>query len=145
MSRIIYNIRDMKGGGIVDNGYTKRIRERVLSLEDGTVFVMSDFADIADTSTIRQSLSRLVQSGTLRRILKGVFIMARVKNTMNVIQNTEINTYYDASVLNLQEIKRNSKGIFDLIYNSFIFGYAQGMKAAKAEIQRGGYNTWEKQ
>ena len=49
MSRIIYNIRDMKGGGIVDNGYTKRIRERVLSLEDGTVFVMSDFADIADT------------------------------------------------------------------------------------------------
>ena len=38
MSRIIYNIRDMKGGGIVDNGYTKRIRERVLSLEDGTVF-----------------------------------------------------------------------------------------------------------
>ena len=73
MSRIIYNIRDMKGGGIVDNGYTKRIRERVLSLEDGTVFVMSDFADIADTSTIRQSLSRLVQSGTLRRILKGVY------------------------------------------------------------------------
>ncbi len=34
---------------------------------------MSDFADIADTSTIRQSLSRLVQSGTLRRILKGVY------------------------------------------------------------------------
>ena len=33
----------------------------------------SDFADIADTSTIRQSLSRLVQSGTLRRILKGVY------------------------------------------------------------------------
>ena len=27
----------------MDNGYTKRIRERVLSLEDGTVFVMSDF------------------------------------------------------------------------------------------------------
>ena len=43
MSRIIYNIRDMKGGGIVDNGYTKRIRERDLSLEDGTVFVTSDY------------------------------------------------------------------------------------------------------
>lgn len=49
MSRIIYNIRDMKEDGIVDNGYTKRIRERVLSLEDGTVFVIG-FADIADTS-----------------------------------------------------------------------------------------------
>ena len=56
MSRIIYNIRDMKGGGIVDNGYTKRIRERVLSLEDGTVFVTSDFADIADTCLLYTSM-----------------------------------------------------------------------------------------
>ena len=55
MSPIIYNIRASKVVVIVDNGYTKRIRERVLSLEDGTVFVMSDFADIADTSTIRRS------------------------------------------------------------------------------------------
>lgn len=89
MSRIIYNIRDMKGGGIVDNGYTKRIRERVLSLEDGTVFVMSDFADIADTSTIRQSLSRLVQSGTLRRILKGVYENQNIANFwMNMWRQT---------------------------------------------------------
>ena len=58
MSRIIYNIRDMKGGGIVDNGYTKRIRERVLSLEDGTVFVMSDFADIADPEAVANALAR---------------------------------------------------------------------------------------
>ena len=69
----------------MDNGYTKRIRERVLSLEDGTVFVTSDFADIADTSTIRQSLSRLVQSGTLRRILKGVY--EKAKNTVNFWMN----------------------------------------------------------
>ena len=51
----------------MDNGYTKRIRERVLSLEDGTVFVTSDFADIADTSTIRQSLSRLVRKRLIFR------------------------------------------------------------------------------
>ena len=63
----------MEGGGIVDNGYTKQIRERVCSYEAGTIFVTSDFGDIADTSTIRQSLSRLVQTGTLRRILKGVY------------------------------------------------------------------------
>lgn len=41
-------------------------------------FVMSDFADIADTSTIRQSLSRLVQSGILRRILKGVYEKTKI-------------------------------------------------------------------
>lgn len=55
------------------NGYMSGIRERVLSAEDGTVFVTSDFADIADTNTIRQSIYRLVNDGTLRRILKGVY------------------------------------------------------------------------
>ena len=55
------------------NGYMSGIRERVLSAEDGTVFVKSDFADIADTNTIRQSIYRLVNDGTLRRILQGVY------------------------------------------------------------------------
>ena len=57
----------------MSNGYTKRIRERVSSAEAGAVFATSDFADIAGTTTIRQSLNRLVQEGTLRRILNGVF------------------------------------------------------------------------
>lgn len=55
------------------NGYMSGIRERVLSAEDGTVFVTSDFADIADTNTIRQSIYRLVNDGTLRIILQGVY------------------------------------------------------------------------
>lgn len=55
------------------NGYMSGIRERVLSAEDGTVFVTSDFADIADTNTIRQSIYRLVNDRTLRRILQGVY------------------------------------------------------------------------
>lgn len=73
MSRIIYNIRDMKGGGIVDNGYTQEVRERILSAEDGAIFVAPDFADIADTATIRQSLQRLYQAGIVRRIIRGVY------------------------------------------------------------------------
>ena len=59
----------------MNNGYTKEIRERILSFEEGTVFIMSDFADIADATTIRQSLSRLVKSGKIQRILNGVFVM----------------------------------------------------------------------
>jgi hypothetical protein len=55
------------------NGYISQIRERVLSAEDGTVFATPDFADVADTNTVRQSLNRLVHDGTLRRILKGIF------------------------------------------------------------------------
>lgn len=57
----------------MDNGYIQEIRERILSSADGTIFVASDFADIADTATIRQSLQRLFQSGMLRRIIRGVY------------------------------------------------------------------------
>ena len=57
----------------MDNGFMKSIRDRVLAAEDGSVFTSSDFANIADTGTIRQSLNRLVQDKILRRIIRGVF------------------------------------------------------------------------
>ena len=54
-------------------GYMQEIRERILSAEEGSVFSTSDFADIADTNTVRSALYRLIQDGILRRILNGVF------------------------------------------------------------------------
>lgn len=44
-----------------------------MNAEAGTVFASSDFADIADMPTIRKSLQRLTQNGTLWRILKDIF------------------------------------------------------------------------
>ena len=55
------------------NGYSRQIQERIGAAAGGIVFVSSDFADIADTETIRRNLNRLAQAGTLRRILKGVY------------------------------------------------------------------------
>lgn len=57
----------------MDNGYMQGIRARILAAEDGAVFVAPDFADIADTATIRQGLKRLYQSGIIRRIIRGVY------------------------------------------------------------------------
>ena len=57
----------------MDNGYMQEIRARILAAEDGSVFVAPDFADIADTATIRQGLKRLYQSGMIRRIIRGVY------------------------------------------------------------------------
>lgn len=54
-------------------GYMQEIRERVLTADEGSIFVASDFADIADTNTVRSALYRLVQDGVLRRIFNGVF------------------------------------------------------------------------
>ena len=57
----------------MDNGYMQEIRARFLAAEDGAVFVAPDFADIADTATIRQGLKRLYQSGIIRRIIRGIY------------------------------------------------------------------------
>ena len=54
-------------------GYAKEIQKRIGAAPDGTIFIVSDFSDVADSETIRRNLNRLVQAGTLRRILKGVF------------------------------------------------------------------------
>lgn len=53
--------------------YSKEIRDIINSAEEGTIFVNSDFAEIADSDTIRKILSRLTQVGILRRIINGIF------------------------------------------------------------------------
>ena len=55
------------------NGFSRQIQERIGAASDGTVFVGPDFADIADTETIRRNLNRLTQAGKLRRVLQGVY------------------------------------------------------------------------
>lgn len=55
------------------NGYMEKMRERVNSSNDGSVFVSSDFADISDANTIRQNIHRLVNDGSLRQIMRGVY------------------------------------------------------------------------
>ena len=57
----------------MNNGYTEQIRERIINAPDGSVFVNSDFADIADNNTIKQSINRLVREGILLRVIRGVF------------------------------------------------------------------------
>lgn len=53
--------------------YSKEIRDIINSAEEGTIFVNSDFAEIADSDTIRKILSRFTQVGILRRIINGIF------------------------------------------------------------------------
>ena len=60
----------------------KQIRERILSAKNGMVFTTSDFADIADADTVRQSLNRLVNHGILRRVFRGVFEKPKYSNNL---------------------------------------------------------------
>lgn len=57
----------------MSKGYMQEIRERILAAEEGSIFSTSDFADIADTNTVRSALYRLVQDKILRRVIKGIY------------------------------------------------------------------------
>ena len=53
--------------------YLKQIENRIRSMPEGSVFITSDFLDLADTPTINKALSRLSAEGTIRRVVRGVY------------------------------------------------------------------------
>ena len=54
-------------------GIYGEIKNRISVAENGTIFVTSDFTDIASLTTVRKCLSRQVEKGTVRRIIEGVY------------------------------------------------------------------------
>jgi len=53
--------------------YLEKIKIRIRSSNKGSVFVPSDFFDIADALTVNMSLSRLSTSHLVRRVMRGVY------------------------------------------------------------------------
>lgn len=64
--------------------------------------------------------------------------MGKVRNTMNVVENTKgkIDDNYSLYVSNIMQIEESSATVIDAIVNAFYFGYAQGQKATKAKTKR---------
>lgn len=58
-----------------------KITERIERMDKGSIFFPSDFVDISSTDAIRQTLSRLVKRGVIRRIAQGIYCIPR-KNEM---------------------------------------------------------------
>lgn len=50
-----------------------RIMKRARSAGRGGVFTPSDFLDVAGRAAVDQALSRLVKSGALRRLTRGLY------------------------------------------------------------------------
>lgn len=65
-----------------DLGYKKTIEGRLDNLPDDTVFVINDFADIADNARIRRVLKQQVDEGKIDRIMRGVYHKARFNKTL---------------------------------------------------------------
>lgn len=65
------------------SSYASAIRNRIENAPDGTVFVNSDFADIASSETIRKNINRLVQEGKIRRLTNGITEKPRFSKLLN--------------------------------------------------------------
>jgi len=51
----------------------EQIRDRIRNSGPGTIFILSDFSDLTSYSNIKVSLSRLIESGLIRRIIRGLY------------------------------------------------------------------------
>ena len=65
------------------NGIYSEIKKRIELAEEGTVFVTSDFADLATITTVRKCLGRQVADKKIRRILDGVDDKPIYSNLLN--------------------------------------------------------------
>jgi len=57
----------------MENNYQKQIEERITNSEKGSMFIPSDFSDIADINAVIKALSRLQEKKAIRRIMRGVY------------------------------------------------------------------------
>ena len=73
MSRKLYNNRDKKERDFMASGIYTEVKKRIELAEPGTVFLTSDFTDIATTTTVRKCLGRQVEEKNIRRIIDGVY------------------------------------------------------------------------
>ena len=56
--------------------FLNEIKQKILSAENGTVFVAVDFVDLADKTTVSVCLTRLESENIIQRILRGVYYKA---------------------------------------------------------------------
>lgn len=53
-----------------------------MAAQAGEAFITSDFLDITDTANVNKALSRLTESGKIRRIIRGVYDRPRYSNLL---------------------------------------------------------------
>ena len=61
----------------------RQIQERIQSMSNGEIFIMSDFLDIANEATVRKTLSRLKENGEIHWIMRGIYMKPEFNDFLN--------------------------------------------------------------
>jgi predicted transcriptional regulator of viral defense system len=63
--------------------YLEQIKNRIILSQKGSVFITSDFFDIADTDVVNKCLSRLEKANIIRRVTRGVYEFPEYSEFLN--------------------------------------------------------------
>ena len=76
--------------------YQIEIENRIKNFEGGYAFSAVDFADIADTDPTNKALSRLNESGTIRRIIQGIYDKPVYSELLNEYSSPKVEKVVEA-------------------------------------------------
>lgn len=65
------------------NSEMNLIKNRIMNMPVGSVFVVSDFTDIAEYENAKKCLLRLEKEGLIRRIIRGIYDRPYFSNVLN--------------------------------------------------------------
>ena len=63
--------------------YLEQVKKRLQDAKEGSVFIPSDFFDIAEAVKINKCLDRLEETGDLRRVMRGIYVKPRFSELLN--------------------------------------------------------------
>lgn len=133
-----YIINGTKEANLMSNGYSRRIKERIKGFPEGSVFVCSDFSDIADGETIRRNLNRLVETASIRRVINGVFEKPEYSELMGEYVATDPDKVANALARNYHwSIAPSGNAALNLL------GLSTQVSAAWSYISDGPYRTYQ--
>ncbi len=92
---MLYNIW-CKGGVNMSTNYKNKILNRIENAESDWVFIADDFFDIACYETVRSTLNRLVDNGTIKRIIKGFYYQPKYYEILDDYESVSIPKLADA-------------------------------------------------
>ena len=68
------------------------IKTRIDQFEPGSVFLTGEFSDVASNSTVRKTLSRLCNTGNIRRVIDGIYEKPRYSEILKEYLPTDPDT-----------------------------------------------------
>ena len=81
----------MGQGGEELSNIKAKINSKIDNLSDGAVFISNDFLEIADYETVRKTLNRFVNEGTIQRVVNGVYYKPRYIELIGEYESPSIN------------------------------------------------------